>query len=103
MANRRRVAVLLVALALAGPLAAGCAKARTVNTAAFDDATTTTRVKTVLINDPGIGPTIDVDTVKGVVTLSGRVKSKEQEARALELARTIRGVADVKSTLQIEP
>ncbi|MBA3888721.1 MAG: BON domain-containing protein, partial [Acidobacteria bacterium] len=46
---------------------------------------------------------IDVDTFKGVVTLSGRVKSKEEEQKAIELARQIRGVTDVRSTLQIEP
>jgi osmotically-inducible protein OsmY len=37
------------------------------------------------------------------VTLSGRVKSKEEEAKAIEIARTISGVTDVKSSLQIEP
>ena len=46
------------------------------------DATITTRVKTVFINDPVVGMArIDVDTFKGVVTLSGRVKSKEEEAK----------------------
>ena len=49
------------------------------------------------------GLRIDVDTFKGVVTLSGRVKTKEEEAKAMELARKIRGVTDVKSSLQIQP
>ena len=39
---------------------------------------------------------------RGRVTLSGRVKTKQDEQKAIELARKIRGVADVKSTLQIE-
>jgi osmotically-inducible protein OsmY len=70
----------------------------------IDDATITTRVKTAFINDPMVGALrIDVDTFKGVVTLSGRVKSKEEEAKAIEIARTISGVTDVKSSLQIEP
>jgi osmotically-inducible protein OsmY len=61
-------------------------------------------VKTAFINDPVVGALrIDVDTFKGVVTLSGRVKSKDEEAKAIALARTISGVTDVKSTLQIEP
>jgi osmotically-inducible protein OsmY len=46
---------------------------------------------------------IDVDTFKGVVTLSGRVKTKAEEEKAIELARTIKGVVDVKSTLTIGP
>ena len=44
---------------------------------------------------------IDVDTFKGLVTLSGRVKSKDEETKAIALARQIKGVTDVKSTLQI--
>jgi osmotically-inducible protein OsmY len=31
------------------------------------------------------------------------VKSKEEEAKAIALARSISGVSDVKSTLQIQP
>jgi osmotically-inducible protein OsmY len=70
----------------------------------IDDATITTRVKTSLLNDEQVGGLrIDVDTFKGVVTLSGRVKSKDEEVRAIALARKIGGVTDVKSTLQIQP
>ena len=70
----------------------------------IDDATVTTRVKTSLLNDPVVGGLrIDVDTFKGVVTLSGRVKRKEEEAKAIALARKIGGVTDVKSALQIQP
>jgi osmotically-inducible protein OsmY len=70
----------------------------------IDDATITTRVKTALLNDPDVGGLrIDVDTFKGVVTLSGRVKSKTEEAKAVALARKIGGVTDVKSTLQVQP
>ena len=70
----------------------------------IDDATITTRVKTSLLNDPDVGGMrIDVDTFKGVVTLSGRVKTREEEAKAVALARKISGVTEVKSTLQIQP
>jgi osmotically-inducible protein OsmY len=96
---------LLVVLALVAAGSSGCAKpSANVRPGAVDDAILTTRVKTALINDPAVfDPRIDVDTVKGVVTLSGRVTTKEQEARAVELARKIAGVTDVKSTLQIGP
>jgi osmotically-inducible protein OsmY len=70
----------------------------------FDDATITTRVKTALINAPTVGAlAIDVDTFKGVVTLSGRVKTQDEAAKAVEVARTVGGVKDVKSTLQVIP
>lgn len=93
--------VLLVVTLLAPVLLAGCGK--TVGET-IDDATITTRVKTSLLNDPDVGGLrIDVDTFKGVVTLSGRVKTKAEEAKAIALARKIDGVADVKSTLQVQP
>jgi osmotically-inducible protein OsmY len=86
---------------LALVLFAGCGK--TVGET-IDDATITTRVKTAFINDKDVGGLrIDVDTFKGVVTLSGRVKSRDEEQKAIAIARKINGVADVKSTLQIQP
>jgi hyperosmotically inducible protein len=106
MNTQRPFARLLLAVVLALPLVAGCAKAsdRSARAAAVDDAILSTRVKTAFINDPVIGNArIDVDTSKGVVTLSGRVKSKDEEAKAVELARAVSGVADVKSVLQIQP
>ena len=98
----RKPLSLVLALVLVIPLlAAGCGK--TVGET-IDDATITTRVKTAFINDPVVGALrIDVDTFKGVVTLSGRVKSKEEEQKAIAIARSIRGVTDVKSTLQVDP
>ena len=96
----KRLTATLLALVLALPLFAACGK--TVGET-IDDATITTRVKTAFINDPMVGALrIDVDTFKGVVTLSGRVKSKAEEAKAMEIARSISGVTDVKSSLQIE-
>jgi hyperosmotically inducible protein len=94
-------AIILIVILLTPLLLAACGK--TVGDT-IDDATVTTRVKTALLNDPVVGGLrIDVDTFKGVVTLSGRVKSKDEEAKAIALARKIGGVTDVKSTLQIEP
>ena len=96
----QRIAALLAAILLTLPLLA--AGGKTVGET-IDDATITTRVKTAFLNDPAIGGLrIDVDTFKGVVTLSGRVKSKAEEVKAMEIAKTITGVVDVRSTLQIE-
>ena len=76
---------------------------RSAAAAPTDDPTITARVKTVLINDRTISSTIDVQTSQGVVTLSGKVKSKDEEGKAMELARSVRGVTDVKSKLEIQP
>ena len=69
----------------------------------IDDATITTRVKTALLNDPQVaGLKIDVDTTNGIVTMSGLVKSRNEEQRAVTIARGVPGVKDVKSTLQLQ-
>jgi hyperosmotically inducible protein len=101
MQSTSRCNAILLALILVAPMLTACGK--TVGQT-IDDAAITTRVKTAFINDPVVGAArIDVDTFNGVVTLSGRVKTKEEEAKAIQLARSIQGVVDVKSTLQIQP
>ena len=71
---------------------------------AIDDTTITTRVKTAMLNDPTVGGLrVDVDTFKGVVTLSGRVKSPAERDQAVALARGINGVSEVKDALQVIP
>jgi osmotically-inducible protein OsmY len=93
-------AVSVAALVLA-VLVAGCG--RTVGET-IDDTTITTRVKTAMLNDPAVGGLrIDVDTFKGVVTLSGRVKTPAERDQAVALARQVDGVAEVKDALQIIP
>ena len=95
-----RLPAVIATVVLVAMLASACAK--TVS-GTIDDASITTRVKTAFINDPLVGrERIDVETFKGVVTLSGAVKSKAAEEKAIALARTIRGVTDVKSTLLIQ-
>lgn len=94
--TRRMLACLLCLIPL---LSISCGK--TVSET-IDDATITARVKTTLLNDPQAGAMkIDVDTTNGVVTMSGVVKSREEETRAVELVRQTAGVKDVKSELQV--
>ena len=93
---------LLLAVVLVAPLAtAACGK--TVGET-IDDTTITTRVKTAMLNDEKVGGLrIDVDTFKGVVTLSGRVKSQAEKDQAIAIARRTDGVVDVKDALQVLP
>jgi osmotically-inducible protein OsmY len=93
--------VLLVIALVAPLLLTACGKTAGDT---IDDAAITTQVKTALLNDPATdGLRIDVDTFKGVVTLSGGVKSAAERDKAIAIARKTRGVVDVKSTLQITP
>ena len=92
---------MVLAALIAAPLATGCGK--TVGET-IDDTTITTRVKTAMLNDPAVGGLrIDVDTFKGTVTLSGRVKSEAERQQAIALARKVDGVTQVKDALQVIP
>ena len=94
--------IILLAVTLIAPmLSTACGKSVS---ATIDDAQVTTRVKTALLNAPDVdAKRIEVDTVQGVVTLSGGVRSEAERDQAVAVARRIGGVKDVKSTLQIQP
>jgi hyperosmotically inducible periplasmic protein len=67
------------------------------------DAEITTAVKTKLLADTTVGGLkIDVDTSKGVVTLTGEVKSTAEKNQAIHLARETKGVKRVVSKLKME-
>jgi hyperosmotically inducible protein len=94
---------LLLLLLSATPLMTSACRGGAAVNQTIDDATITTRVKTALLNAPDVQATqIDVDTSAGVVTLKGVVKTKEEEAKALDVARRVTGVRDVKSELKIQ-
>jgi len=89
-------------LALAACLSVACGSARAVRPAATDDSSVSTRVRTVLLNDPQVnGGNINVTASNGVVTLSGRVRSEAERERAVALARQTSGVSDVRSELAV--
>jgi len=69
----------------------------------IDDATITAKVKLKLIEDPITkARKIDVDTVNGVVTLTGVVESEKEIKRAIEIARNVEGVKKVVNNLSVE-
>jgi osmotically-inducible protein OsmY len=68
------------------------------------DAEITSAVKTKFLADKAVsGLNINVDTDKGVVTLTGPVHSATEKSEALRLARTTKGVKKVVSKLTMEP
>jgi hyperosmotically inducible periplasmic protein len=68
------------------------------------DAATTAAVKTKLLGDTKVGGLkIDVDTKDNVVTLTGTVKTAEEKAEALRLAKNTTGVKRVVDKLTIAP
>lgn len=68
-----------------------------------DDATITSAIKMKLARDQTVkASSIDVDTKNGNVTLTGNVGSQTEANRAIELARAVEGVKDVKSNLTVK-
>jgi hyperosmotically inducible periplasmic protein len=64
----------------------------------------TTSVKTQLTTDELVkARNINVDTRDGVVTLTGTVQSAAEEAKALQIARSTKGVANVVDNIVIAP
>ena len=101
MTINSRLRILFLGLMLIMPLGSACGPTAT---GTVDDPTISQRVKLLFLNDPLIRPqNIEVQTFKGSVTLAGRVSAKQAEEKAIALARTVRGVKEVKSTLRIQP
>ena len=70
---------------------------------AIDDAAITTKVKAAIFAEPGLKTLqISVDTVKGVVTLSGSVDTQQSSNRAKQLASAVDGVRDVENRLAVK-
>ena len=71
---------------------------------AIDDAEITTKVKAAIFAEPGLKTLqISVDTVKGVVTLSGSVDSQPSSDRVKALAGAVAGVKMVENRLVLKP
>lgn len=69
----------------------------------IDDTVITTKVKAALFEDPLTKAIeINVETFKGVVQLSGFVSSQAAANRAVELARSVRGVTSVKNDMRLK-
>lgn len=70
---------------------------------AVDDTEITTKVKAAIFAEPGLKTLqISVDTVKGVVTLSGSVDTQQDGDRAKALAGAVAGVKEVDNRLLLK-
>jgi BON domain len=69
---------------------------------ALTDSVITTRIKAGILSDPGLaGADISVNTDRGVVTLTGSIKSREQAATASAHAQAQDGVMRVDNDLSV--
>ena len=68
-----------------------------------DDAWITSKVKSKMIADhEDKAHKIDVDTDKGVVTLSGTAESWQEANKAADIARGVKGVTAVENDIRVQ-
>ncbi|MFZ2406299.1 MAG: BON domain-containing protein [Methylobacter sp.] len=85
--------------------AAGCASTeKQEGTGEYvDDSVVTTKVKAAIFNEPTLkSAEINVETFKGVVQLSGFVSSRADINKAIEVARSVKGVNSVKNDMRLK-
>jgi len=97
------VLFLFIALVFGSALTAVAAERSTG--VAIDDATITTKVKYELASDVKFSTlkTVQVDTNRGVVTLTGKVHTLAEKEHAGILAKMVTGVVEVNNMLSVVP
>lgn len=103
MKNLKIATTLIAALMLTTVV--GCAStAKQESTGQYvDDTVITTGVKAAILNEPTLKVAeINVETFKGVVQLSGFVRSQENITTAINVARGVNGVKSVKNDMRLK-
>jgi hyperosmotically inducible protein len=88
-----------------GALAGGCASTPTSDSTGqyVDDTVITTKIKSALLGDDAVKSfDVSVETVKGVVQLSGFVNTSAQKSAAGKDASAVQGVKSVKNNLIVK-
>lgn len=93
------------AIAVSTVFMTGCAVVRDQQTVGsyIDDATITTQVKARFAEDPTVSAmAIHVETLKGVVQLSGFAKTSAEREKAATIAANVNGVARVVNDIMVK-
>ena len=102
MAKFRRMAMVVLCACMMASFTTGCRTTPKHDSAGeyVDDAVITTRVKAAIFDELALKTfQINVTTFQGVVQLSGFVDSAENAKRAGEIARSVKGVKEVRNDL----
>jgi hyperosmotically inducible periplasmic protein len=92
------MAVLLIGMA-------GCAGTQTQDSTGeyIDDASITTKVKSVMVADTEVSALhISVETIKGVVHLTGIADTRHEADKAAMIARNVAGVKSVDNDIHVK-
>jgi hyperosmotically inducible protein len=98
-----RFGALVLVIVLASAWGCGSTSTKEGTGDYVDDSVITAKVKTAIYNDPTLKVNeINVETFKGVVQLSGFVKSQAEATQATQVARGVAGVKSVKNDFRIK-
>ena len=84
----------------------GCASTSTRESTGeyIDDSTITAKIKAAFAKDPVVSAMeVNVETYKGVVQLSGFVKTADQIQQAQQLAGSVAGVRSIHNNIVVRP
>ena len=98
----KRLSAVFIAALLVSAL--GCATQSEPQSpgAYMGDSWVTTKVKTAILNEPSLKVLqINVETYEGVVQLSGFVDNAASQAKAVEIAKSVKGVTSVKNDMRL--
>ena len=99
----RKFTTLCAALALVSVVGCASTPSKEGTGEYIDDTVITGKVKKAIYDEPSLkSAEINVETFKGIVQLSGFVSSADDEAKAAELARSVKGVKSVKDDMRLK-
>jgi hyperosmotically inducible protein len=99
----KKVVSLIVVTALLGMAACSTTRTQRAPGEQVDDAALLTSVKSALASDPITDAgEINVDVNRGIVKLSGFVDSSKEQAQAVQVARSVKGVKEVQNDIAVQ-
>ena len=103
MRRLRGFGILVLTIVLASAWGCGATATREGSGEYVDDSVITAKVKTAIFNDASLKVNeINVETFKGVVQLSGFVRSQADVDKAVQVARGVAGVKSVKNDMRVK-
>ena len=99
----RGLGILVLTIVLASAWGCGSTTTKEGSGEYVDDSVITAKVKSAIFNDSTLKVNeINVETFKGVVQLSGFVRSQADIDQAIKVARGVAGVKSIKNDMRIK-
>jgi hyperosmotically inducible protein len=103
MQSLRGFGILVLLIVLGSAWGCGSTSTKEGTGEYVDDSVITAKVKSAILNDSSLKVNeINVETFKGVVQLSGFVRSQTDIDKAVQVARGVAGVKSVKNDMRVK-